>query len=111
MLSAILIVLILVFAAWVYYEFKAPRRARFACGLAAIVILTLGWASTAFRLGHIGAHEWPHINASLRRLEQILSNGDIATAQAAIAAYNTALANTGDPYEASMELWQSIPPN
>lgn len=57
----------------------------------------------------IQSHEWVHLNASMSRLERVLDEGDVAGAKSAIAAYNTVLQSTADPYESSVALWQNLP--
>ena len=108
-LHAILVLAVLLFAAWMYFERRQHRTLRIILGSSCVAIIALGWALSSIRTAMIESHEWAHLNASMERLERILEQGDVARAKAAIGAYNSTLDSTDDPYAASMMLWQSFP--
>ena len=108
-LHAVIVLAVLLFAGWVYSEFKQHRAARIVLGISCLASIVLGSALSSFRAGMIQSHEWVHLNASMSRLERVLDEGDVAGAKSAIAAYNTVLQSTADPYESSVALWQNLP--
>ncbi len=103
------IVVLVVFGAWLYLELRQRKPVRLVLGLCCLGLILAGWLLASYQAGFEESHEWAHLNASLERLEQLLAEGEISSAEAAISAYNATLQSTGDPYEASVVLWQSIP--
>lgn len=103
------IAVLAVFGAWLYLELRQRKPLRLILGLSCIGLILAGWLWASYRAAFEESHEWAHLNASLERLEQLLEEGKIPSAKTAISAYNTTLESTGDPYEASVVLWESIP--
>ena len=103
------IVVLVVFGAWLYLELRQRKPLRLILGLCYLGLILAGWSLASYQTGFEESHEWTHLNASLDRLEQLLDEGEVSSAEAAISAYNATLQSTGDPYEASVVLWQTIP--
>ena len=73
-----------------------------------MAMIALGWTFSSLDTTHKDSHGWLHLHGSMYRLEQVVSDSDLAGAKAAISAFNTTIQSTEDPYTASLALWQSL---
>jgi hypothetical protein len=102
------------FVAWLVLEFKQRKGTRIALGLlsTATIALTawfMGEAMGEAKATMLAKGEPAALRASLRALGALLREGNIASAEKALAAYEAALQSTADTYEASRVLWQNLP--
>ena len=100
--------------AWLVLELRQRNSLRIVLGLLSAALLSLTSWFTASLVAEFRALVYPmaelaHLRASLDDLLPVLNAGDIEAAKQSLTTYQATLQSTGDTYEASMALWQSMP--
>jgi hypothetical protein len=98
------VLIIALFIAWLFAEFRAGRLARISLGILSII------GAVAISHSTIPGFERAYHRESLRELGQLAAHGDFQRVQQALSIYNDTAGTDGSTYTAAKKMYHVVSP-